>query len=271
MMHTPEKVREIWDARAEQHARRKGRATQDPGTSLYEDSWWRHIEPLLPAIAGGRILEAGCGTGRWVAKLAPMGFEMLLSDISPNMLEKAREFVAGNGLGDKVRFMVADIGDLGGLESDTFDMAIATGEPLSMCGSPQRGIGELCRVVRPGGYVLCDAGNRYRRAYDMFRDNPSGPVLHLMETGEYIDGSGLALHLLGPEELADILRDFGMELLTLAGITPMCAFPPSPEQKKALEDPRIFQDLQTVDEKFSQHPSMVHLSARLIAVARKPG
>ncbi len=268
-MHN-KKLRETWDGKAEQHAILKKDRDQDPGTVLYEKSWWKHIEPLLPRVAGGRILEAGCGTGRWVEKLAPMGFEMVLSDISPKMLEKARESVDSNGHGDKVQFKISDIGDLRCLEDNSFDMAIATGEPVTLCESPQRAISELCRVVRPGGYVLCDAGNRYRKAYDMFRDNPSNPILQTIETGEYTNKDGLVLHMLGPEELAAIFRELGMELLTLAGITPLFTFPPNPDQKEALKHSKVFDELKIIDEKFSQQPGMVHLSSRLIAVARKP-
>lgn len=264
-----QELRDIWDQRAERHAERKKDGAREQGISLYEKSWWRHIEPLLSDIPGGKVLEAGCGPGRWVDRLAPMGFEMVLSDISPKMLEQARNFAKKKGFQDKVRFEVSDIGAMDCLEDNSFDMAIATGEPVSMCGDPRKGISELCRVVRPGGYVLCDAGNRYRRAYDMFRDNPSGPVLELLKTGEFIGAAGITLHLLGPEELKAAFTDLGMELLTLAGITPMCTFPPTPDQKKALEDPKVLRDMEQIDETFSQDPGMVHLSARLIAVARK--
>lgn len=195
---------------------------------------------------------------------APVGHFSQYARKSPGIRGK-------KGLGPNVQFEVADIANLDGLEDDSFDMALATGEPVSMCGKPQQAVSELCRVVRPGGYVLCDAGNRYRRAYDMFRDNPSGPVLHVAQTGEYTDRSGIAHHLLGPEELAAIIKDLGMELMTIAGITPMFTFPPNPGQKKALEDPKILRDQKAVDAQLSHMPGMMHLSSRLIAVARKPG
>lgn len=263
------KLSEIWDQRAEQHASRKGCRTEDPGSRLYEISWWRHIEPLLSEITGGRILEAGCGVGRWVERLAPMGFEMTLTDISPAMLKKAEEAANAKGYRGKVSFEVADIGAMDALEDNSFHMAIATGEPVSMCDTPQKAIGELCRVVRPGGYVLCDAGNRYRRAYDMFRDNPSEPLLPLLETGKSSHGE-LTLHLLGPDEMSAIFNDLNMELLTLAGITPMFTFPPNQGQKKALADSRIVQDQADIDKKFHATNGMLYLSSRLIAVARKP-
>ena len=263
-------TREIWDGKAEQHADRRGCRAKDPDGILYEKSWWRHIEPLLGEISGGRILEAGCGTGRWVERLAPMGFEMVLSDISPKMLEKARESVEKLGCLDNVEFKVSDIGAMSWLEDDSFDMAIATGEPVTMCDTPQKAIKELCRVVKPGGYVLCDAGNKYRRAYDMFRDSPSGPVLQILETGKYTNHGGLVLHLLGPDEFGEIFSELGMDLMTLAGVTPFFTFPPNQGQKKAMQDPDIARDVEIIGDKFSKKTGMVYLASRLIAVARKP-
>ncbi|WP_172961777.1 class I SAM-dependent methyltransferase [Desulfovibrio ferrophilus] len=264
-----EKLRETWDGIAEHHAARKRSSSQDLVSTLYEKSWWKHIEPLLAHIIGGRILEAGCGVGRWVDKLAPMGFEMVLSDFSPNMLQKARESVEENGHADRVTFEVADICDLGCLESDSFHMAVATGEPVTLCGNAPQAISELCRVVRPGGYVLCDASNRYRQAYDLFREGSSESVLQVLETGKYVNSKGLTVHLLGPDELAAVFKEQGMELLTVAGITPLFTFPPSQELKNAVQDPEVYQMLEAVDEKFAQDSGLVHLSSRLIAVARK--
>jgi len=268
-MHTT-KLRETWDGLAEQHAARKKSSAQDLVSTLYEKSWWKHIEPLLSGIAGGRILEAGCGVGRWVEKLAPLGFEMVLSDLSPKMLQKARESVEENGYADHVNFEVADICDLGCFESGSFHMAVATGEPVTLCGNSQKAVSELCRVVRPGGYVLCDASNRYRKAYDMFRDGLWESVLQLLETGEFVNSKGLTLNLLGPDELASLFKDQDMELLTVAGITPLFAFPPNQDLKIAVKDPGMYRMLESVDEKFAQHPGLVPLSSRLIAVARKP-
>lgn len=263
-------LRQVWDERAEQHAARKKSHSQDFGKELYEASWWKHIEPLLAKIDSGLILEAGCGTGRWVEKLAPKGFEMVLSDISPKMLNKAKQWVETNGYSQQVRFEVADICDLNFLEDQSCNMAIATGEPVTMCQNPQKAISELCRVVRPGGFVLCDAGNRYRKAYDMFLNNPEGPVREILETGKYTNRGGLDLHLLGPCELEKLFQNQCMEVITVAGITPMLTFPPNQNQNNAMNNPDICRMLETIENAFTSHPSMVHISSRLIAVARKP-
>ena len=44
---------------------------------LYEENCWRYIETVLPEVEGSTILEAGCGTSRWVVKLAPLLREII--------------------------------------------------------------------------------------------------------------------------------------------------------------------------------------------------
>ncbi|WP_300672189.1 bifunctional 2-polyprenyl-6-hydroxyphenol methylase/3-demethylubiquinol 3-O-methyltransferase UbiG [Desulfoluna sp.] len=264
-----QKLRDIWDQRAEIHAAGKEAKAQDPMSTLYHDSWWGYIQPLLSEIAHGRILEAGCGTGRWAEHLVPMGFDLVLSDFSPNMLAKARAYAEEKGFAHGVSFEALDVCDLHSLESDSFDMVISTGEPVSLCNDPGQAISEYCRVVRPGGYVLCDAGNRYRKAYDSFVRSPSGRAAQIIETGDYEMDNNMTLHLLGPSELTRIFDDLNMELLTLAGITPMFSFPPNEQQKKALEDEATYQAMVKIGREYARRPEIVALSNRLIAVARK--
>jgi ubiquinone/menaquinone biosynthesis C-methylase UbiE len=239
-------------------------------TRLYDESWWGYIEPLLAGISGGRILEAGCGTGRWAERLAPMGFEVVLSDLSPNMLKKAREYAEGHGFAEGLGFEERDVCDLYGLQNGSFDMVISTGEPITMCSDPKKAIGEYCRVVRPGGYVLCDAGNRYRKAFDLFREMKGNQILNVLESGEYEGKEGLMHHLLGPGELRAAFEEQGMECCTLAGITPMFSFPPDAALKAALDDEQTSQAMVTIAREYAERPEIVSQSSRLLAVARKP-
>jgi len=264
-------LRKIWDQRADIHSARKMCKTEDQFSKLYNESWWRYIEPLLSEIKNGRILEAGCGTGRWAERLAPMGFEMVLSDISPKMLHNARDFAEQCGFADNLSFEELDVCDMHSLRNNSFDMVISTGEPLTLCANPEKAVSEFCRVVRPGGYILCDAANRYRKAFDLFHRKAFDQIIKVLETGDYVSESGLTQHLLGPGELVDLLKANKMEVHNLAGITPMFSFPPDSELKDALEHEYIFRDMLKISQKYAEHPGVVNLSSRLLAVACKPG
>ncbi len=263
-------LRKIWDQRADMHFAKKMSKIPDLFSELYNESWWQYIEPFLSEIKNGRILEAGCGPGRWAERLAPMGFDMVLSDISPKMLKNAWQFAEQGGFADKLSFEELDVCDMHSLRNSSFDMVISTGESLTLCADPQKAVREFCRVVRPEGIVICDAGNRYRKMLDLFNKKAFAQIIKVLETGDYVSEIGLTLHLLGPGELVDLFKENKMEILNLAGITPLFNFPPESELKNALDCKDIFRDLRRISQKHAEHPGVVNISSRLLAVARKP-
>ena len=268
-MHNDE-MRKRWDRLAEAHAARKNDTTHESAGQLYQADWWQYISPLLTEIPNGRILEAGCGTGRWAEHLIPMGFSVVMSDFSPAMLAKAKEYAGAHGFAEKVTFKELDVCDMHSLDNDSFDMVISTGEPISLCSDPHKAIREYCRVVKPGGYVLCDAANKYRRAFDTFRDDPSDRFLHILESGKDTAKHSMRLHLFGPTELTSIFEELGMEVCTLAGITPLDTFPPSGQVKKAMKNEAARNALYELSRRHGEKPEIVALSSRILAVAHKP-
>ncbi|NDV19718.1 methyltransferase domain-containing protein [Pseudodesulfovibrio sp. JC047] len=268
-MHNDE-LRRIWNERAEYHAARKLTESDDAMSRFYHTSWWRHIEPLLSNFPSGTILEAGCGTGRWAEHLVPLGYSVTLTDISPVMLKKAREHAERKGFVNGVILKEFDVCDLHPFADNSFDMVISTGEPISLCADPEKAFSEYCRVVRPGGYVLCDAGNKYRRALEVFTKDPSAAFLTILETGEHTAHGNMDLHLFGPSELKKNFETLGMTVHTLAGLTPMLTFPPSTTAQTAMQDQTTLQALEELERKYTQTPEIIALSSRLIIVAQKP-
>mgnify|MGYP001574878948 FL=1 len=58
---------------------------------------YRRLARELPGVAGGPILELGCGTGRLLAPLARDGHRVVGLDLSPAMLRRAQARVARLG------------------------------------------------------------------------------------------------------------------------------------------------------------------------------
>jgi SAM-dependent methyltransferase len=90
--------------------------------STNPEPWHRWVFDRLRFAAKARILEVGCGPGElWLQNVEriPAGWELTLADLSPGMLEKARE-----GLGDRADYRVADVQALP-FEDGSFDGAIA--------------------------------------------------------------------------------------------------------------------------------------------------
>lgn len=72
---------------------------------------------------GSCVIDVPCGTGRLAKVLLEDGFAVVGVDISPAMLEVAREKL-GATYGDQFRTLVADVREISPLEHGTFDAAL---------------------------------------------------------------------------------------------------------------------------------------------------
>ena len=73
---------------------------------------------------GGHVLDIGGGPGRYSRWLRQLGYQVTLADLSPNLLELAREHLGPDVVADIVE---ADIRDLSRWPSGFFDATLALG------------------------------------------------------------------------------------------------------------------------------------------------
>jgi SAM-dependent methyltransferase len=118
----------------------------------------RTVEILRREIAGrGRCLEIGVGTGRIALPLAAAGVAMVGVDLSRPMLAK---LVAKSPGSLPFPLAVADATRLP-FAGGSFGAGLAC-HVLHLIPSWQEAIGELVRVIRPGGVLLLDLGGQPR-------------------------------------------------------------------------------------------------------------
>ncbi|MBL8795116.1 MAG: class I SAM-dependent methyltransferase [Planctomycetia bacterium] len=97
-----------------------------------------------------RILDAGCGNGRYsrfLAREADPDAKITAFDLSQNMLRRAR-----HRLGERVSHVSADLTRLP-YPDEAFDAAVC-GWVLEHLPDPRPGLLSLARVLRPGGKLL---------------------------------------------------------------------------------------------------------------------
>ena len=99
----------------------------------------------------GRVLEVGVGTGLSLPDYKKH-LEVVGIDLSPDMLEKARERVAGEGLNHVTGLHEMDAGDLK-FPDGSFDTVVAM-FVMTVVPEPEVVMRELSRVTKPGGEVL---------------------------------------------------------------------------------------------------------------------
>lgn len=132
------------------------------------------LEALGGGVAGGRCLEIGCGRGVGVEIIFERfgAREVHAIDLDPRMVERARQRLA-RFPADRLRLGVGSATEIeaeDGAYDAVFDFGILHHVP-----DWQRAVGEVARVLRPGGrffYVEVTRQALERRAYRLLFEHP---------------------------------------------------------------------------------------------------
>ena len=130
-------------------------AVYDDFTAHYENEAW--LADLLVTLernglTGKRLLDVGCGTGKSFLPMLPNGWQVTGCDISPAMLEIAREKA-----GDAVRLSVADMLDLP--RFGEFDLVWALDDAINYLlsqGELEQALTGMRDNLAPNGLLLFD-------------------------------------------------------------------------------------------------------------------
>jgi phosphatidylethanolamine/phosphatidyl-N-methylethanolamine N-methyltransferase len=111
----------------------------------------KHAVEIINERVEGRVLEVGVGTGLSLPAYRRR-LEIVGIDLSPEMLEKARERVATEGLANVTGLYEMDASELQ-FPDASFDTVVAM-YVMTVVPDPEKVMRELSRVCRPGGEVL---------------------------------------------------------------------------------------------------------------------
>jgi SAM-dependent methyltransferase len=185
------------------------------------------LRALVQPYRAGRILEVGCGSGRWLAELGPLATRVCGLDLSPGMLRQARGHMAWPALA---------CGDAGSLPfADTTFQFVSCVNALHHFAQPRWFIGEARRLLEPGGRLAVvgmdphtgrDQWYVYEyfagtREADLARFPASATLLAWMEEAGLADlecrpAEPILHHLVGSEVLGDyFLQQQSTSQLTL--------------------------------------------------------
>jgi SAM-dependent methyltransferase len=207
MMTTPVQVRDAMQFINEQDAatrerfiaRLEFRAT-DPTFVAYREAYLRLID--LPHAAA--VLDLGCGTGvvaRAIAADDAFAGTVTGVDQSPDFIAAAERLAAGEGVDDRIEFVVGDAHALE-LPAASFDAVVAH-TLISHVRDPLAVLAHSARVIRPGGTVAIFDGD-----YASLTFGCSDPRL-----GEAVEAALQAMIMSAPRVMRELPR-----LLPRAGL-----------------------------------------------------
>lgn len=184
------------------------------------------LEKYLPKK--GLILDAGGGPGRYTIELASRGYDMVLLDITPKMLETAKRKIKRAGVQKRVKQVLeGSIVDLSMFTDETFDGILCLGGPLSHIlqeNERKKAVKELVRVAKKNTPIIASVIGRIGLLESLlirFQHELCYAKVH-WETGNYIpgvNGEGFtAAHWFLPEELEALFKGQGLEVLEMAGL-----------------------------------------------------
>ena len=134
------------------------RAYYDDFSGGYEDARGRGYHAMLdelesslvlPLARGARVLEAGCGTGLILSRVAQVARQTVGVDLSQGMLGKAHERGLDVVQGSVLQLPFAD---------NVFDVTCSF-KVLAHIQPIEAAMAELLRVTRPGGHVIAEFYN----------------------------------------------------------------------------------------------------------------
>lgn len=124
----------------------------------------------LPEVKNRRVLDLGCGLGEASVYFAMNGALVTAVDISPEMCSLTTAVARLKGV--DVQTLVASAMDLSKFESETFDLVY--GANVLHHVDIERCIGEVKRVLRPGGRAIFWDPVQYNPVINVYRKLASG-------------------------------------------------------------------------------------------------
>ncbi len=266
-------------------ARRRKQAVQryhDRVASRYDHSYddafwqwhdaltWDYLKPHLPRDLSAEVVDLGCGTGKWAAKLIQSGYRVTCVDISAKMLDEARRKIESGAGAGRASFVHADLLDLSKLPEGHFALAVAMGDPIGCTESPVKAMKQIRRILRPDGVLSATFDNKLA-AIEFFLEQGDGEGLaRFLRNGRthWLTDSPdeqFEIATFSPGEVVRLVESAGFELIEMVGKTVL----PMRHYRHLLETPEARRRWAKIEKELCRNRDAIARATHLQVACRK--
>ncbi|MGD2111056.1 MAG: methyltransferase domain-containing protein [Phycisphaerae bacterium] len=185
---------------------------------------WDYIKPYLPRDANAEVMDLGCGTGKWAAKLAKSGYRVTCVDISAQMLDQARQKLESSSGAKPSEFVQADLADLSALRPNRYALAVALGDPIGCTDSPRKAMKQVRRILREDGVLIATFDNRLAGIDFYLQSGDAGALTQFLRSGKTHwltkdRDEQFPITTFAPDDVIALAETTGYKVLDLVGKT----------------------------------------------------
>jgi len=273
----PDRVKELVKKHYTEHGIGEWeRLTGHPYHRLELDTTMHFLKKYLPAK--GLVLDGGGGPGRYTIELAKLGYDVVLLDLTPELLEIAGEQIEKARVGNKVKQIIeGSVDNLSMFEDDAFDAVLCLGGPLSHLldkEQRQKAAAELVRVAKHNAPVFVSVIGRLAVLMNtvvyLWPELKADPDVwrKYVLTGDYSgEYEFTACHFYLPEELEAEFKDKA-KILEMVGLEGMFSTH-TKEYNEVYEMGKHNEILWETHLQTCTNPSLIGISEHFMLVCRK--
>jgi len=253
------------------------RLTNDPYHRLEFDTTMYFLKKHLPQK--GLILDAGGGPGRYSIELAKLGYDVILLDLTPKLLEIAKRKIKKEKVQDRIKGVLqGSIDNLSMFPDNTFDAVVCLGGPLShLLNKKQRekAIDELTRVTKKNAPIFISVIGRLAVLVTELTRFPEEIEVQeifqtIRDTGDYYGSYGFApCHFYLPEELKKSFEKRKIKILEMIGLEGASSGHQKHTNRLFKKYPRAWNIWWKTHLKTCTHPSIVGISEHFMIICKK--
>lgn len=225
---------------------------------------WELLKGYLPQKKDAKILDAAGGTGRITLPLAKMGYSVTLCDISPRMLDVARQKLKREGVLDKVEIFECDVLNLR-FADESFDFVLCWDGMIEA-------IKELIRVTKKGGgKISIFLLNKCGSAISKFLKDPDSALALLRSKSNYVYHDEEKHRAVSAEEARKLFEAEGIRVIDIYAVCGWMDVLSIPEKvlKSRNWDEKFFSQMTEMLLRLSKEPSVKGMSKHLVLYGEK--